>query len=146
MGLLMKPLYATLLSILASSCLLSANRLDNYTDWGITKGDQKSNQYSELAYIHAANVHQLEPAWEYQVDDATDRSNMHSNPIIIDGRWIQEGDTNKIVVNTDFLRNDGIDLCIWHSADGSAIRFDRFHSDHEPQYRKQRAPITIVPM
>ncbi|MEM7334640.1 MAG: FtsX-like permease family protein [Chloroflexota bacterium] len=28
------------------------------------------------------------------------------NPIIIDGRWIEEGDTNKIVVNTDFLRND----------------------------------------
>ena len=83
----MKPLYTTLSSflILSSCSLLYANRLDNYTDWGITKGDQKSNQYSELAYIHAANVHRLEPAWEYQVDDATDRSNMHSNPIIIDG-------------------------------------------------------------
>ena len=70
---------------LTVSILTGNNRLDNYTDWGIHKGDQKSNQYSELAYIHAANVHRLKPAWEYQVDDATDRSNMHSNPIIIDG-------------------------------------------------------------
>ncbi len=28
------------------------------------------------------------------------------NPIMVEGRWIEEGDTNKIVVNTDFLRND----------------------------------------
>lgn len=58
---------------------------DNYTDWAINKGDKKGNQYSELAYIHAANVHQLEPAWEYHAGDANERSNMHSNPIIIDG-------------------------------------------------------------
>lgn len=58
---------------------------NNYTDWAINRGDKKGNQYSELAYIHAANVHQLEPAWEYHAGDANDRSNMHSNPIIIDG-------------------------------------------------------------
>ena len=28
------------------------------------------------------------------------------NPIIIEGRWIEEGDTNAIVVNTDMLRNE----------------------------------------
>ena len=28
------------------------------------------------------------------------------NPIMIEGRWIEEGDTNAIVVNTDFLRNE----------------------------------------
>lgn len=28
------------------------------------------------------------------------------NPIMVEGRWLQEGDTNAIVVNTDFLRND----------------------------------------
>ena len=81
----MRILSLTLLFLFCLSSLSIANRLDNYTDWGIHKGDQKSNQYSELAYIHAANVHRLEPAWEYQVNDATERSNMHSNPIIIDG-------------------------------------------------------------
>lgn len=83
----MTPLRVTLSAflLLVYTSHSSANRLDNYTDWGIHKGDQKSNQYSELAYIHAANVHRLEPAWEYQVDDAKERSNMHSNPIIIDG-------------------------------------------------------------
>tara|TARA_B100001123_G_scaffold450762_1_gene623528 strand:- start:2297 stop:2713 length:417 start_codon:yes stop_codon:yes gene_type:complete len=58
---------------------------DNYTDWAINSGDKKGNQYSELAYIHAANLQHLKPAWEYKVNDATDASNMHSNPIIIDG-------------------------------------------------------------
>lgn len=28
------------------------------------------------------------------------------NPIIIEGRWLEEGDTNAIVVNTDMLRNE----------------------------------------
>jgi putative ABC transport system permease protein len=28
------------------------------------------------------------------------------NPVMIEGRWIQEGDTNGIVVNTDFLRTE----------------------------------------
>ena len=71
--------------LLACAAILPGkNRLDNYTDWGIVKGDPKGNQYAELAYIHAANVHRLQPVWEYKVDDATENSNMHSNPIIID--------------------------------------------------------------
>lgn len=44
--------------------------LDNYTDWAINRGDKKGNQFSELAYIHAANVHKLAPAWEYHTGDA----------------------------------------------------------------------------
>lgn len=67
------------------ACSGIAETFDNYTDWAVNSGDKKGNQYSELAYIHAANVHRLEPAWEYQVHDASERSNMHSNPIIIDG-------------------------------------------------------------
>ena len=39
------------------------DRLDNYTDWGIYRGDKKGNQYAELAQIHAANVHRLRPVW-----------------------------------------------------------------------------------
>ncbi|MDA2937895.1 DUF1080 domain-containing protein [Acidobacteria bacterium AH-259-A15] len=78
-----------LLLLLATAPYLISNdhrdRLDNYTEWGINRGDKKGNQYAELAQIHAANVHKLEPAWEYHAGDANDRSNMHSNPIIIDG-------------------------------------------------------------
>lgn len=82
--------FLTAFSLLAISSLwdpaaLAEDPLDNYTDWAINKGDKKGNQYSELAYIHAANVHQLEPAWEYRAGDANERSNMHSNPIIADG-------------------------------------------------------------
>ena len=54
-------------------------------DWPVYLGDQKRSQYSSLAQINATNVHRLEPAWEYHTGDATDRSTMYSNPLIIDG-------------------------------------------------------------
>ena len=57
---------------------------DNYTDWAIYRGDKKSNQYSELAQINAANVHKLKPVWEYHTGDPNGPS-MYSNPIIVDG-------------------------------------------------------------
>ncbi len=62
-----------------------ADRLDNYTDWGIYRGDKKANQYADLAQIHAANVHRLAPVWEYHTGDAGEGTTMYSNPIIIDG-------------------------------------------------------------
>lgn len=60
------------------------DKYDNYTDWAIYRGDKKSNQYSELAQINAANVHRLKPVWEYHTGDPNGPS-MYSNPIIIDG-------------------------------------------------------------
>ena len=57
---------------------------DNYTDWAIYRGDKKSNQYSEMAQINAANVHRLQPAWEYHTGDPNGPS-MYSNPIIVKG-------------------------------------------------------------
>jgi quinoprotein glucose dehydrogenase len=54
-------------------------------DWPVYRGDPKGNQYSPLAEIHAANVHRLEPAWEYKTRDANERSTMHANPIVVDG-------------------------------------------------------------
>lgn len=60
------------------------DKYDNYTDWAIYRGDKKSNQYSELAQIHAANVHKLTPVWEYHTGDPNSPS-MYSNPIIIEG-------------------------------------------------------------
>jgi quinoprotein glucose dehydrogenase len=57
--------------------------LDNYTDWGIYRGDKKGNQYSELTQINLDNVHQLGIAWEYHHGNPAPPS-MYSNPIIID--------------------------------------------------------------
>lgn len=62
----------------------SIDRLDNLVDWGIYRGDKKATQFSELAQIHAANVHKLQPIWEYHTGDPNGPS-MYSNPIIIDG-------------------------------------------------------------
>lgn len=62
----------------------SLDPYDNYTDWAIYRGDKKSNQYAELAQIHAANVHRLKPAWEYHTGDPNGPS-MYSNPIIVNG-------------------------------------------------------------
>lgn len=60
------------------------DRLDNYLEWGIYRGDKKANQYAEMGQINAANVHRLKPVWEYRTGDADKTSNMYSNPIVID--------------------------------------------------------------
>jgi quinoprotein glucose dehydrogenase len=54
-------------------------------DWAVYRGDPAGNQYSPLAQIHAANVHTLQPAWTYRTGDATERSTMHANPIVVNG-------------------------------------------------------------
>ena len=54
-------------------------------DWGVYRGDPGGGQYSPLAQIHAANVHRLQPAWEFRTGDATPRSTMHVNPIVVGG-------------------------------------------------------------
>ncbi|MFH5834160.1 PQQ-binding-like beta-propeller repeat protein [Halalkalibaculum sp. DA384] len=59
--------------------------LNNYENWGIYRGDQKANQYSELDQINAENVHQLEKAWEYEYEGEPQGPGIYSNPIIIDG-------------------------------------------------------------
>jgi glucose dehydrogenase len=54
-------------------------------DWNVYRGDPKGNQYAPLAQIHAANVHTLALAWEYHTGDASQRSTMHVNPIVVNG-------------------------------------------------------------
>jgi quinoprotein glucose dehydrogenase len=60
------------------------DRLDNFTDWEIYRGDKQGIQYSSLDQINADNVHLLEPAWKYNVKKLVP-SGMQSNPIVIDG-------------------------------------------------------------
>src|SRR5690625_4205097 len=62
----------------------SKDRLNNFTDWGIYRGDKKGTQYSALDQINTENVHLLEPAWEYHHGDPA-QPGIYSNPIIIDG-------------------------------------------------------------
>jgi quinoprotein glucose dehydrogenase len=54
-------------------------------DWPIYRGDAKGNQYAALAQINATSVHKLRPAWEYHTGDASKRSTMYANPIVING-------------------------------------------------------------
>ncbi len=86
--------YLFLISLLYISCEKKASvtsaenkvkdKYDNYTDWAIYRGDKKSNQYSEMAQVNAANVHNLKPVWENHTGDPNGPS-MYSNPIIIEG-------------------------------------------------------------
>ena len=70
--------------LIAGARVAAKDRLDNYVDWGIYRGDKKANQYSSLAQINATNVHRLEVAWEYHHGDPKGPS-MYSNPIMVDG-------------------------------------------------------------
>jgi quinoprotein glucose dehydrogenase len=70
-----------------SCCGFSASDTptSNDVDWRVYRGDSGATQYAELAQVNAANVHRLQPAWEYRTGDATERSTMHSNPIVVNG-------------------------------------------------------------
>jgi glucose dehydrogenase len=54
-------------------------------DWSVYRGDPQATQFAQLAQINASNVHTLAPAWEYHTGDATQRSTMHVNPLVVDG-------------------------------------------------------------
>jgi len=77
------------LSLTLASCLgvsaLAADRLDDFADWGIYRGDKKGTQFSDLGRINATNVHRLERVWEYSTGDGGTRSSMQVNPIVVDG-------------------------------------------------------------
>jgi quinoprotein glucose dehydrogenase len=54
-------------------------------EWPVYRGDPKGNQFVPLAQINATNVHKLRPAWEYHTGDASARSTMYANPVVIGG-------------------------------------------------------------
>lgn len=73
--------------ILACLALLPGGARANgpSADWPVYRGNPGGTQFAPLAQIHAANVHRLRPVWEYRTGDATPRSNLHANPVVIDG-------------------------------------------------------------
>ena len=54
-------------------------------DWPVNRGDPKGNQFAALAQINATNVHKLRPVWEYRAGDASERSTMYANPLVVNG-------------------------------------------------------------
>jgi quinoprotein glucose dehydrogenase len=54
-------------------------------DWSVNRGQPNGNQFAALAQINATNVQKLRPAWEYHTEDASGRSTMYANPVVIDG-------------------------------------------------------------
>jgi quinoprotein glucose dehydrogenase len=117
-------------------------------DWGVYRGDPGGGQYAPLAQIHAANVHRLQPAWEYRTGDATPRSTMHVNPVVVDGIMYVTTPSMKVVAldaatgrdvwtfdpaahndgNVIRLRNRGVTY--WKGAEGERI----FHFVRERVY------------
>jgi quinoprotein glucose dehydrogenase len=56
-----------------------------YHTWSTYLGDFGRNQYATLDQIDTSNVSQLEVAWTYRTGDATDRTQIQCNPIVVDG-------------------------------------------------------------
>ena len=54
-------------------------------DWTVNRRDPNGSQFAPIAQINATNVQKLRPAWEYHTGDASGRSSMYANPIVIDG-------------------------------------------------------------
>ena len=83
-----RTILPAVLLLLVSAAVVTSNQAasrDTTVDWPVYRGNQQGTQYAPLAQIHAANVHRLKPAWEYRTGDATGRSTMHVNPIVVSG-------------------------------------------------------------
>jgi len=75
------------------------DRLENYKDWGIYRGDKTANQYTELDQITSKNIHSLELAWKYETRNLVGPG-MQSNPIVVDGlMYFPDPEMNVVALN-----------------------------------------------
>lgn len=58
---------------------------ETYTGWAHYGGTKDAARYSSLTQITPQNVQQLQVAWTYRTGDATERSQIQCQPIVIDG-------------------------------------------------------------
>jgi quinoprotein glucose dehydrogenase len=81
------PCLATICYLIAGCATQNEQGSGPNTDWPVYLGDNSSSQYSPLAEITAANVHLLEPVWEYRTEriSSDDRTQIQCNPLVIDG-------------------------------------------------------------
>lgn len=76
-----------LLSLLLFTACDNVRRIptEGYDGWPIYGGGHDSIRYSRLDQINRENVQDLQVAWEYDTQDATESSQMQTNPIVVDG-------------------------------------------------------------
>ena len=76
-----------LISLLFAACSDSIRKIPNegYDDWTVYGGGPDSIRYSRLDQINRDNVKNLQVAWTYDTQDATESSQIQTNPIIVDG-------------------------------------------------------------
>ncbi|WP_192347104.1 PQQ-binding-like beta-propeller repeat protein [Algoriphagus sp. Y33] len=72
------------LLLLFSACQSKTSEID-YRDWSHYGGPEDGSRYSSLTQIDKENVSQLEVAWTYHTGDATERSQIQCQPIVIKG-------------------------------------------------------------
>lgn len=70
--------------LLLSACQSKITEID-YTNWSHYGGPEDGSRYSSLAQITKENVSQLEVAWTYNTGDATERSQIQCQPIVVNG-------------------------------------------------------------
>ncbi|MCF2505064.1 PQQ-binding-like beta-propeller repeat protein [Dyadobacter sp. CY107] len=76
------------LAVAAFAVLVAYQTKDEDCTWAIYKADAESTSYAPLSQINTTNVHQLQPAWTFALNDMKAGSragNSECNPIIIDG-------------------------------------------------------------
>lgn len=76
------------LALAAFAVLVAYQTKDEDRTWAIYKADAESTSYALLSQINTTNVHQLQPAWTFALNDMKAGSrvgNSECNPIIIDG-------------------------------------------------------------
>ncbi|MEN2283330.1 PQQ-binding-like beta-propeller repeat protein [Algoriphagus sp. SE2] len=82
MKILKAQLFLIFLGLL--SCTQSSEKID-YTDWSHYGGPADGSRYSSLNQINKENVSKLEIAWTYHTGDATERSQIQCQPIVVNG-------------------------------------------------------------
>lgn len=109
----LRPTLALLaFSFLFFSCEKSPDTID-YSGWGHYGGSEDGARFSSLDQINKENVAQLEVAWTYHTGDATERSQIQCQPIVVNG--LLYGSTPKLNV---FALDAGTGQEVW--------RFDPF--------------------
>ncbi|MFT4855145.1 MAG: quinoprotein glucose dehydrogenase [Algoriphagus sp.] len=98
--------------LLLAACQEKTPDID-YTDWSHYGGPEDGSRYSALSQITKENVSQLQVAWTYHTEDASERSQIQCQPIVVNG--LLYGSTPKLNV---FALDAGTGIEVW--------RFDPF--------------------
>jgi quinoprotein glucose dehydrogenase len=100
------------ITLVLAGCQEKSVEID-YTDWSHYGGPEDGSRYSSLAQITRENVSQLEVAWTYNTGDATERSQIQCQPIVVN--------------NLLYGSTPGLNVFALNAATGKEVwRFDPF--------------------